>query len=289
MSDNRQTPKRKLSIFAELSALSAVVVGLLVIGAIAALAFYIWMAVPPPKVYKIADYADLYSDEEEDALLSVMKTISRNRDINVMVVTTDDKGSGYSPNSDSESARYAQDQFKELTGFETFRDNSGILILHDTSHRYFYIATYGTAKASITDAECTGITGRQVPLLREGENAKAVLQSLEEIKAHNFSSGLLLFTYVSFFVGPLLVVALVIWIMAHRKRTKITVNYKTYYDAKNSEITGDEDIFERQKVSVTYHSSGSSGGFSGGGGGGFSGGGGGGGGGGGFGGGGSHY
>jgi len=289
MSNDNKTPKRKLSIFSELSALSAVVVGLLIIGALLSLAFYIWMAVPPGKVYKVADYADLYTEEEKDELLSVMKSISRKKDINVMVVTVADKGSDYATYSDSASADYAEDKFRELTGFETFRDNSGVLILHDTSHRYFYIATYGTAKASITNSECVEITGRQVPLLREGDNAEAVMQSLEEIKAHNFGSGLLLFTYTSFVVGPILIVALVLWIMAHRKRTKITVNYKTYYDAKNSEILGDEDIFERQKVSVTYHSSGSSGGFSGGGGGGFSGGGGGGGGGGSFGGGGSHY
>ncbi|MFA5445263.1 MAG: TPM domain-containing protein [Bacteroidales bacterium] len=288
MSNEGKTAKRKLSVFSELSALSAVVVGLLVLAALASLAFYIWMAIPPGKVYKIADHADLYTDEEEDELLSVMKSISRKKDINVMLVTTADKGPDYGQLSNSESARYAEDHFRELTGFETFRDNSGVLILHDTSNRYFYIATYGTARASITNSECVEITGMQGPLLKEGDNAEAVKRSLEAIKAHNFGSGLLLFTYTSFVIGPLLIVALVLWIMAHKKRTKITVNYKTYYDAKNSEILGDEDIFQRQKVSVTYHSSGSSGGFSSGGGG-FSGGGGGGGGGGGFGGGGSHY
>lgn len=286
MSDNKQPTRYKISALSEFSALSAVLIVVMVVGMLLSLAFYIWMAIPPSKVYKLDDDANLFSENEEEELLSLMKSISRKKDINVMVITTEDKGSGYG-NSDGDSVRYAQDRFKDLAKFQPFKDNSGVLIMVDMENRFFYIVTYGTAKASITNNECDSIYNRQLSFLQQGEYFTAIRRSLEEVADHNFTSGLLIFTYASFIIGPIGIVALVIKILLRRKRSKITVDHRTYFDAKNSVNVGDEDIFEKETVSVTYHSSGSSGargGFSGGG---FSGGGGGGGGG--FGGGGGHF
>ncbi len=281
-SNTDKSSPRKLSILSEFSAISFVMIGILVIGMILSIVIYILMVVPPAKVYKLEDDADLFSDDEEDEIRTLARNISRGKDINVIIVTTADKGESYGGYSESESIRYAQDQFKELTKFEPFRDNSGVLILTEIEgdYRFFYIVTFGTARASIIDTECDEIFYRHKSLLQSGDYAAAVQGSLEEIKNHNFTSGLLIFTYASFVFGPIAIVAFVLWIMARRKRSKITVDHKTYYDAKHSEIIGDEDIYQRETVSVTYNSSGSSGGFSSGrSGGGFSGGGGGGGGG----------
>lgn len=293
MSDNNSLKaKYKVSAFSEFTSLSALYIGIFVFLLVASLALYTWMAIPPAKVYELVDDADLFTEADEEEMLGVMKKISRDRDVNVMVVTVTDKGSDYMSWSESDSIRYAEDQFKELSRFEELRDNSGVLIFIeiDGGYRFFYIVTFGTARASITNEECDAIYQRQLPTLRDGDYSLAVKQSLSEIREHNFTSTLLIITYLSFIVLPIIAVVVILLIVARRKRTKITVDHKTYYDSKNSVATGDEDIFLREKVSVTYHSSGSGGsGFSGGGGGGFSGGGGGGGGGGGFGGGGGRF
>lgn len=277
MSENQTTTKRKVSALSEFSALSAGIVTVLLILFVFSVAFYIWSAIPPSKTYKVEDDAHLFSASEEKAILSQARRISRDKDINVMIVTTDDKGSGYDW-SEEGSAEFAQDKFKELTKFKTFRDNSGVLILIDMEYRFFYICTFGTAKASITNGECTDIYESMLPELQSDEFAEAVEGSLDQVEDHEFFSGLLVFTYASFIVGPLLIVFLVLWILSHKRRTKVTVTHKTYFDSGSTTNVEDQDIFERKTVTVTTSSSGSGisgGGFSGGG---FSGGGGGGGG-----------
>jgi uncharacterized membrane protein YgcG len=251
MSIEKEIPKYRISAFSDFSALSAVLIVVVIIATLFSLALYIWMAVPPGKVYRLDDQAGIFSETERDELLSLMKSIRRDKDINVMVVTVTDKGSDYQKQDESESIRYAQDRFKELSRFEKLRDNSGVLIFLelDGDYRFFYIVTFGTAKASITNSECDAIYKRQLSSLTSGDYQQAVQKSLVEISKHNFTSVLLILTYVTFIIAPFLIVIPIIRLIARKKRSQITVNAATYLDKDAPNMIKKTDIFSSMESS----------------------------------------
>lgn len=253
MSKKVDASGNKLSSISEFSALSRILTGALILATLCSLALYTWMAIPPGKVYRLDDQAGIFSSEESEEMLSLMQTISREKDINVMAVTVKDKGPDYRSQDESESIRYAQDRFKELSRFETLRDNSGVLIFLelDGDYRFFYIVTFGTAKASVTNAECDAIYREQIALLVDGDYQNAIRNSLNEISGHNFTSGLLILTYATFIIAPFLIVIPIIRLLARRKRSEITVNAATYLDPDKSNMIDSKDVFE----SATYSES----------------------------------
>jgi len=144
------------------------------------------------------------------------------------------------------------------------------MIYIDVQERYFYIFTYGTAHASITNSECEEIFQSVKVRLANDDFGGAAIASIKRVQNHNFTSGLLILTYLGMYILPVvLALLIVLWIMKKRKKIP-TTNSSTYLDHNNSEVYQNSDTFSRKTVSVTYVSTSSSGGggFSGGGGGG---------------------
>lgn len=255
MSKKKDNSEYSVSGLSEFSALTKVMTIIVIIATLASLALYIWMAIPPVKVHRLDDQAGIFSEEESEELLAQMKDIKKEKDINVVVVTVSDKGPEYQRKDESESIRYAEDRFKELSRFEKLRDNSGVLIFIelDGDYHFFYIVTFGTAKASITNSECDAIYKRHIAWLTSAYYLKAVQGSLSEISDHDFTSGLLILTYAAFIIVPILIVIPILRLVVRRKRDQITVDESTYLDPDAENTITRTDIYEGDETAeVSY-------------------------------------
>jgi len=260
----------------ELALLSYSLWAIFAVAVVFSIFLYIFMVIPPPKKARLEDQGNLFSVEEQEKIERMAKSISSEKDINVFIYTEASRGN-FSSVTDAEIQVKVDRKYREMADIIFLKDNSGIMVYIDEQERYFYIFTYGTAHASVTDSECDRIFRSVKNTLSAGNYGQATIKSLESIEEHSFTSGLLTITYVAMFVlPPVLALLLVMWLVRKRK-TKSATNSKTYLDQNNSQVYQNSDTYTRQMVDVRYVSSSSGGsGFSGGGGG-FSGGGGGGG------------
>lgn len=265
--------RRKTSALSEFSVLSAGILAAVIILVVVSIAVYVFMMRPPVKTSAVEDSAGLFSQTDKREIANLAGNLSREKQINVIVVTTTEKGGAYAQ-SDEGSRSFSEDKYKTLSHSQSFKDNSGVLILIDMENRYVYIYTYATAHAAVTDGECTQMTDSVIPLLKNQQYAKAIESLIAKISNNDFLSGALVAVYALYIAGPVLIAVAVIYFVGRRRRNKITTDYVTYMDRVKTHDKGDQDIFVRKSVTVTTTSSGTgiSGGF--GGGGGFSGGGG---------------
>ncbi len=265
--------RRKTSALSEFSVLSAGILAAVIILVVVSIAVYAFMMRPPVKTSAVEDSAGLFSQTDKREIANLAGNLSREKQINVIVVTTTEKGGAYAQ-SDEGSRSFSEDKYKTLSHSQSFKDNSGVLILIDMENRYVYIYTYATAHAAVTDGECTQMTDSVIPLLKNQQYAKAIESLIAKISNNDFLSGALVAVYALYIAGPVLIAVAVIYFVGRRRRNKITTDYVTYMDRVKTHDKGDQDIFVRKSVTVTTTSSGTgiSGGF--GGGGGFSGGGG---------------
>ena len=136
---------QKISIWSELSGASiGVAIGLLVI-VILAIAFYIFMNLSPAKRVKIDDSANIFTKSQETYIEGLVKNLSRDKDINVVLVTTRDKGRGYG-NDDDSCKKFAEDYYMKNVNTVPLQNNSGICILVDLTidedgQRFFWLYT----------------------------------------------------------------------------------------------------------------------------------------------------
>ena len=266
--------EQKISIWSELSGASiGVGIGLLGI-VIVSIFFYIFMNLSPAKKVRVDDFAEIFSQEEEDALRDLAADLSRAKDINVVLVTTRNKGDGYT-NSDSDCAKYAGDYYMRNVNTVPLQNNSGICILVDLTidkdgQRFFWLYTYGTAHFAVSDSECSNLFYRNKELLGRGEYAEALTNVLQSLHGYSYKGygAIVFFTLII----PVLLALIVTYFSTPSRKLDPVPAASQYRISAPTAVQG-EDIFLR-KTTVRVESSSSSGG----GGGGFSGGGGGGGG-----------
>ena len=274
----KENKNMKLSIWSELSGASiGVGIGLIAI-VIVAICFYIFMNLSPAKKVRIDDYAEVFSEAEEKELKDLASRLSSDKDINVVVVTTRNKGDGYS-NSDADCTRFAGDYYMRNVNTVPLQNNSGVCILVDLTidedgQRYFWLYTYGTAHFAVSDDNCQNLFYRNKELLGKKQYAAAIGNILDSLGNYNYKGyGAIVFFTI---IIPLLAALLITKLSTPSRRLDPVPGPSTYMISDKNAVTG-TDVFKRKTV-VRMESSSSGGG----GGGGFSGGGGGGGGGGGF-------
>lgn len=266
---------RKKSIWSEFTLLSGgMLAGILAVIALCT-GLYFYMIRVPKKVIKLDDSAKIFSSEEEKELKDVMEDIRDKKHINVVIVTTDDKGRGYG-NSDEECARFAGDYYRSHAITSNFRDNSGICILVDLTcdydgGRFFWLYTYGTAFYAISDDDCSDLFRSHKSELQAGEYYEAVDGILDDIEDDfDFTGGGVAFMNGLVAVIPLVIAAIATALVTTGRSLDKAPRSNRYKASVTDK--GDEDIFIKKTVVETVNSGGGGGGFSGGGGGGFSGG-----------------
>ncbi len=189
MTNQEQKIKYKKSVFAELNSLSITAGILIFLLMLACIAGYIYLLIPTPKTVKIVDDANVFSSEEEDNLKTKAKNLSKRRDMNVIVITTRDKGAGYS-DSDEDCAEYCLDQYDEIARKSSIKDNSGLIVFLDLTYdepgqRFFWMYTYGSTYLAISDEEINRIFNKaRTNGLEDLEYEKAINFILDEVGSH---------------------------------------------------------------------------------------------------------
>lgn len=207
--------KIKKSIFAEFSLLSAGSL-ILILGLIAfCVAFYIYMAKPPEKKVMLTDDAGVFTQEEKESLLKTAEHLSSDEDINVLIVTTRSKGSGYT-DSDEDCARFAEDFYKKNAMSKYFKDNSGICILLDLTldypgGRFFWLYTYGTAHYSMPDSVINQMFKDQRKTLSDGQYSTALTTILTQIDDGKIRSIGVWSLYLILIAAPLLLAGITVF------------------------------------------------------------------------------
>lgn len=267
----------KLSVLSELNGTSiGVGIGLICI-IIASITFYIFMNLSPKKTVKVVDDAGLFTSEEFEDIEDAAKKLSKEKDINVVIVTTNDKGKKYS-NSDEDEKRFAEDFYMDNVKTVPLQNNSGVCILIDVTldyegGRFFWLYTYGTAHFAVDDDDCYSLFRKYLSELGAGEYGAAVKGITKDLNKFSYQSyGAIVFFTIIIPVG----MALVITSLAAPRRRLDKLPAISTYSIPGSNKVVKQDVFTGKKV-IHHESSSGGGGFSGGGGGGFSGGGGGGG------------
>jgi len=267
----------KLSVLSELNGASiSVGIGLLVI-IILSIAFYIFMNLSPAKTVKVVDDAELFTSEEIDDIKDAAKKLSKDKDISVVIVTTNNKGKKYT-NSDEDEKRFAEDFYMENVKTVPLQNNSGVCILIDVTldyqgGRFFWLYTYGTAHFAVSDDECYSLFRKYLSELGSGEYGTAVEGITIDLGQYSYQSyGAIVFFTIIIPIG----LSLIVTGIASPKRRLDKLPAISTYSVAGSNKVDKSDKFIKKKVIHHESSSSGGGGFSGGGGGGFSGGGGGG-------------
>ena len=137
----------KKSLWGEASAVSGLVLFLIVALVIGSVAAFIYMNRIPPKSSLIKDDAGIFSATELEELNKLAEELKDNNDINVIIATTRNNPRG---TSDEACKSYAETIYKENCISTSMQDNSGICIYIDLTldkpgQRFFWLYTYGTA------------------------------------------------------------------------------------------------------------------------------------------------
>lgn len=267
----------KLSVLSELNGASIGVGIALICIILASVVFYIFMNLSPKKTVKVVDDADLFTSEEIDNIEDAAKKLSKEKDINVVIVTTNNKGKGYS-NSDADEKKFAEDYYMKSVKTVPLQNNSGVCILIDVTldyqgGRFFWLYTYGTAHFAVSDDECYSLFRRYLSQLGNGEYGSAVESITNDLNNYSYQS----YAAIVFFtiIIPIGLSFLSLGVATPKRRLDKLPAISTY-SIPGSNIVAKSDAFLSKKVIHHESSSSGGGGFSGGGGGGFSGGGGGG-------------
>ena len=275
--NNGKNSNNKLSIFSELNGASiGVGIGLICI-VIASLVFYVFMNLSPKKSVKVVDDAELFTEEELDEITDAAKNLSKLKDINVVIVTTRDKGKGYS-NSDEDEKRFAEDFYMNNVNTVPLQNNSGVCILIDVTldesgQRFFWLYTYGTAHFAVDDDDCYSLFRAYLTELGNGEYGTAVYGIVGRLAGYSYTN----YAPIVFFTILIPIgLAIAFTAIISPKRRLDKAPSVTTYIGEHANVIEKFDKFKSKSV-VRMSSDSGGGGFSGGGGGGFSGGGGGGG------------
>ena len=272
MSTKNTKNNTKLSIWSELSGASiGVGIGLLVL-VIFAICFYVFMNLSPAKKVRVDDHAEVFTEAEEKDLFELASKLSADKDINVVIVTTRNKGDGYT-NSDADCARYAGDYYMRNVNTVPLQNNSGVCILVDLSidedgQRFFWLYTYGTAHFAVSDDNCSRLFYNNKELLGRKEYAHALSNILDSLGNYSYQGyGAIVFFTI---IVPVLAGLLITKIATPSRKLDPVPAMSTYSVTDSMKAIQNTDIFKYRTVVRMESSSsgGGGGGFSGGGGGG---------------------
>jgi len=191
-SNQKSSKKNAKSFFAEMNMMSvSATIGLVVL-VIICFSLYGLMSSSPKKIVKIIDDADIFTAEQIEELEDEAKALSKKKDINVILVTTRDKGDKYS-NSDEDCKRYAGNVYKDKAIKTSLVNNSGILMLVDLTEdepgrRFFWLYTYGTAYFAVSDDDCNDLFKSHKKELSNQEYFNVYKDLLDELDEFNYSS-----------------------------------------------------------------------------------------------------
>lgn len=218
----------------------------------------------------IYDEAKLLSQQEYDRLNELANKYGAKRETDIIIITSN--------NPDNIDVQIMTEDFydEKAPGYDKAHGNAVILTL-DMRNRDVYLAGFYKAETYLDDGRLDKIRGKITPSLSEGDYAAAFEKYIKtSYKYMGFKPGVnpdnILFN-IWFQLGAAFVIgAVAVSAMVYNSGGRVTVNRRTYEDAKASGIVDRQDQYVRTTVTKTKIEKPSSGGggISGGGGGGIS-------------------
>lgn len=222
---------------------------------------------------KIYDFADLFTDTEEEELYKEVTNFIEKYNMDLAVVTIDKNNKG---NAES----YADD-FYDYNGFGVGKTNDGLLFLIDMDTRNYYVSTTGEGIRMYDDARINGILDYVESDMRSGDYFSAATGVIKKVSSYaslgvpssNKSSyidpkGNIIYIkkidYVAPFIGSFIITLIVMIILIRRNKMIRNALSAENYVSKALNLTEKSDKFLTTHTSVVTIST-SSGGSHGGG------------------------
>lgn len=202
---------------------------------------------------KIYDFADLFSDEEEQNLYEQAMNFIEKKNLDIVIVTIDE-------NNKSSSMAYADD-FYDYNDFGIGEDYSGILLLIDMDTRNIWISTTGEAIKKYTDSKIDDILDEIQPYAKKANYYDCAKEFIHIAQSQDF------YTFLSYIcIGIIIAIIIasifcVIFASKH-KPVKLNTSASNYLDKSSLKITNRQDSFVSTHTSRTPISSSSSSGGS---------------------------
>lgn len=193
---------------------------------------------------KVYDDAGLLSEEERGELQEMLVAAAYDTKQDLVIVTTADSG--------GKSAREYADDFYDEHGFGYEGEyGSGALFLIDMDNREYYISTAGSAIGLYSDVEIDDTLDALYDDMRDGNYGEACRDFVLEARAAVLGDAELKDSYfdreegrfvtvpewkknlspshlLAYFATALVISAVVVWIAARKRKTRMTVTGRTY-------------------------------------------------------------
>ena len=178
----------KKSAFAEFGLLSGAVLAVVIALMVACVSFYVYLVHVPERKVVIHDEANIFTPVEEEDLYQQAQRLSRERNINVVIVTVNQ---GL---DDRHSKSYAEKRYFEAVGKDRFRDNSGFEIYIDNTpdssgSRFFWIVTNGSVFYRVNNKVVDSMFYQNRDTLSRGGFKKAVDNILPRFYSYDYNLG----------------------------------------------------------------------------------------------------
>lgn len=188
-----------------------------------------------PSSSHINDWADLFTQAEEEVLLKKMAKLEDKYKIDIVILTVDDRAN---MPAEEYAALYADQQIDA-----GLLSKNCVVSIRDIEDRWIDILTYGTAKTYVTDLRAEKLIDAMSPDLRKDDHYQAYSIFLTDLG-----------TYLGKHPNPLtwtwvqLLIALAIGggitaVMVSNSQGKVTTTNRTYLDEANSGLVAKRDMF----------------------------------------------
>lgn len=201
----------------------------------------------------IIDDAGLLSQDEIDNLNKIADKYSTNRDIDIIVLTTNDT-------QGTNTINYANNYYNSnIANSSTYNKNCVIFII-DMSNKKTSIETYEDAMDRINPKRSNKILDKATPYLSDGDYYNAFKTYINKTNYYlgyksNVDPDNIFFKLWFQIIISLVIGGIVVGIMVFNSGGRITTNGSTYLDAGNSRITGSYDHYIRTTTTRVKKSS----------------------------------
>lgn len=205
---------------------------------------------------KIYDFANLFSDTEEDKLYKNVKEFIDKTNLDMVIVTIN-------YNNKNSSMEYADD-FYDYNDFGIGNNYDGILFLIDMDNRKMWISTTGSA-IQIFDSHIDSILDDTYSYIKDKEYfecANTFISSSQSSYNFNKYFGLVFGIILAIVISILVPTIFCLIQKSKHKAIRLATEADRYLDKNSVEITNSQDIFIRSHTSKVARSSSSSGGGS---------------------------
>ena len=181
---------------------------------------------------KIYDFADLFTDSEEESLYSKVKDYISSFNIDMVIVTIDHNNKG--------SAREYADDFFDYNNFGIGNKHDGILYLIDMDTREVYISTSGKGISMYSSSKVDKLLDRSYNYLKKKDYYGSVTSFIDYATTINNKS---VNFVISFLVSFALATIVVLIFKSKHKGIRLATNADFYLDLANSKELVKNDKF----------------------------------------------